>query len=386
MTPTKNNAPSFEEARNRRQKVRAAGLDPNHWYAVEHDKNIAPGKVVEVKFWKTSVALYRTERGELHAIEDRCAHRQVKLSIGQVAGDRLVCGYHGWAYDGAGKLADVPHELFGRKLPNCKLRTYPLRVRYGLIWIFFGDPERAVEVPMPEIPELEGAEPWPLVTIDNTWSAHHSIIIDNVSDFTHAFLHRKYRPFSDAKLTKLEAAGDKVSLSYDSHIGGGKVTGLFVDRSAVNTNAIDLCYDYPYQWSNTGGSIKHFLSLLPIDERTTRAFFLFYFRSFKVPFLPVTIPRRITEPLLEAAKLLHIGPLLDQDGWACSAEQEGYERHFDAPLMELNPAVDAFQRLTIRKWEEHLAREAQRKPRRAGGLPVVREDEAAPAAEAAEGA
>jgi len=24
--------PSFEDAKNRRQRVRAAGMDPNHWY------------------------------------------------------------------------------------------------------------------------------------------------------------------------------------------------------------------------------------------------------------------------------------------------------------------------------------------------------------------
>jgi hypothetical protein len=34
----------------------------------------------------------------------------------------------------------------------------------------------------------------------------------------------------------------------------------------------------------------------------------------------------------------------------------GYESHYDAPLAEFNPAVNLFQQLTIRKWEEHLAR------------------------------
>ena len=46
---------------------------------------------------------------------------------------------------------------------------------------------------------------------------------------------------------------------------------------------MDLCYEYPYQWSNTGGKIKHWCFFLPIDARTTRVFFLFYFESFKIP-------------------------------------------------------------------------------------------------------
>ena len=35
----------FESARNLRQKTRAAGLDPDYWYAVEQDKKLAPGQV-----------------------------------------------------------------------------------------------------------------------------------------------------------------------------------------------------------------------------------------------------------------------------------------------------------------------------------------------------
>uniref|UniRef100_A0A832H3M3 Uncharacterized protein n=1 Tax=Oscillatoriales cyanobacterium SpSt-402 TaxID=2282168 RepID=A0A832H3M3_9CYAN len=43
-----------------------------------------------------------------------------------------------------------------------------------------------------------------------------------------------------------------------------------------------------------------------------------------------------------------------QDGVAVEAEQVGYERHFEAPVIELNPAVLLFQKLTIKKWEEFL--------------------------------
>jgi phenylpropionate dioxygenase-like ring-hydroxylating dioxygenase large terminal subunit len=348
--------PSFEDAKNKRQKVRAAGLDPNHWYAVEHGRAVKKNQVIEVTFWGTSVAVFRDDRGTVHAIENRCAHRQLKLSVGNVERGRLVCSYHGWEYDGEGKLAHVPHDLFGHKLPNCKLKSYAVRVRYGLIWVFFGDPERAWSVPMPEIPELEGKDAWACVPVDFTWRAHHSMIIDNVSDFTHAYLHRKYQPFSqDAKLTSLEPSADKVSLAYETKVGNGKISGLFVDRSRVDTSSMKLCYEYPYQWSNTGDQIKHWLFVLPIDGRTTRAFFLFYFKEFKVPFLPLHVPRRVMEPLLTVSNKLLIEPLLQQDGVAVEAEQEGWERHYDEPVAELSPAIHAFQALTIKKWEEHLA-------------------------------
>jgi len=347
--------PSFEQAKNRRQKVRAAGLDPNYWYPVEYSKALRPGQVQEVVFWRRSVAVFRGEDGKVRAVDNRCAHRQLKLSIGHVKGCNLVCQYHGWEYDGAGKLCKVPHELFGKGLPNITLRHYPAQERYGLVWVFFGDPARAGDVPLPHIPELEGPKPWAKLLVDFTWNAHHSMIIDNVSDFTHAYLHRRFKPFTDSKLTDLRVEGDCVHVAYDTEVAAGPLMRIFVDRKSTNTNAMKLCYQYPYQWSDTDGKIKDWCFCLPIDETTTRAFFLFYFDGFKIPFLPLKMPRQAMEPVLGIAKEVVFKPLLAEDGVACEAEQQGYNDHWNAPIAELNPAVHEFQALTIRKWEAYLA-------------------------------
>ena len=272
--------PTFEDAKTKLEKVRSAGLDPNHWYAVLLSKNLQKGAVKPVTFWGDSVAVYRDDRGLLHAIEDRCAHRHVPLSFGVVEGDRLRCQYHGWSYDKSGRLAEVPHDLFGMKMPQCRVRAYPIKERYGLIWVFFGDADRANEVSMPEIPELEGDDRWACVPLDVTWRAHHSMILDNVSDFTHEFLHRKYKPFSDAKLLSLETNERGVFVEYDTKVGMGGLAAHFIDRRAVDTNSMKLGYEYPYQWSNTDDQIKHWLMVLPIDEVTTQSFYLFYFKNF----------------------------------------------------------------------------------------------------------
>ena len=131
--------PSFHEAKNRRQKVRAAGMNPNFWYPVEYADKLAPGQVVEVQFWGKDFALYRGTDGQLRCVENRCAHRQLKLTIGHVNGCQIVCPYHGWSYDGDGKLVDIPHELFDKKMPAIRLPDYEVRERYGLIWLFPGD-------------------------------------------------------------------------------------------------------------------------------------------------------------------------------------------------------------------------------------------------------
>lgn len=352
--------PSFENATRLRQQARAAGLDPNYWYAVEEVRRMKPGTLKEIIFWKQSIALFRSEDGSFHAVDNRCAHRQIKLTLGDVEGCRLVCAYHGWQYDGDGNVVEIPHDRYGRGFPKLQLRAYPVKLRYGLVWLFPGEPELAETQEIPSIPELEGPNPWACIPLVFKWTAHHSMVIDNVSDFTHAHLHRKYRPFEGATLTRCETVGDNVHVAYDSKVGRGRISGRFVEHDNIDTGHIDLCYQYPYQWSNTDDAIKHWLFVLPIDERTTRVFFLFYFRSLKIPYLPVRIPRVLMHWMMKVSNRMLIAPLLDQDRFAVEAEQVGYEQHWDAPPVELNPAVQAFQNVTVRKWREHLAREAGR--------------------------
>ena len=179
------------------------------------------------------------------------------------------------------------------------------------------------------------------------------MVIDNVSDFSHAHLHRKYRPFGHAELARFETIGDSVHLEYNTEVGRGRISGLFVDHKNVNTNHIELCYQYPYQWSNTGDQIKHWLFVLPIDECTTKTFFMFYFKSLKIPLIDIAIPRSVMTAFIKIANRLLIKPLLDQDRFAIEAEQLSYEKHWNAAPVELNPAVRAFQQLTIRKWEAY---------------------------------
>ncbi|MCY4170005.1 MAG: Rieske 2Fe-2S domain-containing protein [Bacteroidetes bacterium] len=358
VIPTVAEPPSFEEGGTLRQQARASGMDPDYWYAVEEVRNMKPGTSKEVIFWKRSIALFRTKDGSFRAIENRCLHRQIKLTLGEVEGCELVCAYHGWKYNGEGRVTEIP-DLFGRKkVPKLAVRNYPVQVRYGLVWVFPGDPKLADSRHIPDIPELEGPKRWSCVPISFECSAHHSMIIDNVSDFSHAYLHRRFRPFVGAELVRFETVGDDVHLSYNTKVGRGKISSHFVDHDQIDTNHMDLCFKYPYQWSNTDEQIKHWLFVLPIDESRSRTFFLFYFKSLKIPYTPIRIPRWAMEMVLKIANRRLIGPLLTEDQFAMEAEQDGYQKFWGAPPIEVNPVVRAFQKVTVRKWREHLDREA----------------------------
>ena len=108
-----------------------------------------------------------------------CAHRGVKLSRGFVEGCNLRCVYHGWTYAPDGKLCKIDHELFGKTFPSVKLRTFPVEVRYGLIWVFFGDPKLSKQRHVPQIPELETKQPWICISRACVWKAHPTMIVNN---------------------------------------------------------------------------------------------------------------------------------------------------------------------------------------------------------------
>jgi 4beta-methylsterol monooxygenase len=357
MTPhDRRNVPDYAHARTRRQKQRAAGLHPDYWYPVLWSHELASEQVREVVYWGRSLAVYRGSDGRARALENRCAHRQLKLSLGQVEGCRLSCSYHGWKYDESGKCVLIQHSLFGHKMPNAKVEAFPVQERYGVVWVFPGDPAVASSRALPEIPEWADDSAWGKLSIDFTWTAHHSIIIDNTCDFTHAYLHRTRKPFTHAELTNLATDGDHVTLAYDTQVGQGRISKFFVNRMTTDTNSMRLGYAYPYQWSSTDEKIKHWCFVLPIDERTTRVFFLFYFspQMLKIPLFSGLPPRPTIGAIMPIVKRWLVRPLLDEDGVAVEAEQAGYEAHFDRPVPDLNPVVHAFQELTVRKWEEYL--------------------------------
>lgn len=351
--------PGYAAAKTKRQKQRAAGLHPDYWYPALWSNELKNGDVKEVVFWKQSIAIYRGADGVVRALEDRCAHRQLKLSMGNVEDCRITCAYHGWSYEGSGKCTGISHSLFGHKMPNVKVRPFPVIEKYGVIFIFPGNAELAKTRSVPEIPEWDEASGWGKISTGFTWGAHHSIIIDNTCDFTHAYLHRNKRPFTYAELKNLKAEGDTVELEYDTKVGDGVMQRMFVNRSKTNVDAMKLGYQYPYQWSSTDDKIKHWCFVLPIDERTSRAFFLFYFspEMMKVPGLPLAMPKFLVNAVMPIAKRLLVDPLLSEDEVAVEAEQLGYEQHWDQPVPDLNPVLHAFMALTVRKWDEYIESE-----------------------------
>jgi phenylpropionate dioxygenase-like ring-hydroxylating dioxygenase large terminal subunit len=86
-----------------------------------------------------TLLLFRDAAGKAKALFDRCAHRGMALSQGRVVGDRIECPYHGWQYDGAGKVCAVPALRAGEALPEPrKMRAFAVAESDQHLWVWIG--------------------------------------------------------------------------------------------------------------------------------------------------------------------------------------------------------------------------------------------------------
>src|SRR6202046_1900510 len=101
----------------RTEDLRRVGINPDFWYPVALSADVRRGKTFAARFAGQRIALYRGAGGTLYALEDRCAHRQVPLSMGVVEGEALRCCYHAWAYRGDGRISQIPYLPKGAPRP-----------------------------------------------------------------------------------------------------------------------------------------------------------------------------------------------------------------------------------------------------------------------------
>src|ERR1700738_341311 len=94
----------------------------HYWWAVARSEDVGPAPV-SAPILGDAVALWRTAEG-VHALRDRCAHREAPLSRGRGTADGgLQCAYHGWVYDGGGCCVAVPSQGRGRAKVGAKARV-----------------------------------------------------------------------------------------------------------------------------------------------------------------------------------------------------------------------------------------------------------------------
>jgi len=119
------------------------------WYplAVVADMDIT--RPMRLELLGENLVAWKDAKGAWCVFEDRCPHRNAPLSEGRVEDDgTLLCSYHGWRFDGLGRVAAIPQVSAAefprlREHPRACAAVRPCQVRHGLLWVWGKSSENA---------------------------------------------------------------------------------------------------------------------------------------------------------------------------------------------------------------------------------------------------
>jgi len=160
----------------------------NGWYAAlwSHELKETP---VAKTFLGEKVVLFRGAGGRAGALEDRCCHRAAPLSLGEVSGDYLACGYHGLKFDANGLCVEVPGQ--DHVPPGARVRSYPVHEKWNVVWIWMGEVAKSDVAKIPDMAWLSDPK-WTTTPGRLYVKSNYQFIIDNLLDLTHvAHVHKK---------------------------------------------------------------------------------------------------------------------------------------------------------------------------------------------------
>lgn len=161
----------------------------NQWYVAAYSTEIRSALLARTILGEPLV-LYRTRAGQPAALADRCVHRHFPLSASQLAGDTIVCGYHGFSYGPDGRCVAVPGQ---QRIPRtARVSAYPVAEQDSLVWVWIGDPGRADTTLIPRAPWLDD-EGYTTVRGMEPLAARYELLVDNLLDLSHeTYLHGGY--------------------------------------------------------------------------------------------------------------------------------------------------------------------------------------------------
>src|SRR5262245_58096099 len=138
----------------------------DHWHPVLKSNELR-NKPVAIQLGGHGIVLYRTRSGTLTALADECPHRRLRLSLGEVVGEKLRCRYHGWTFDcaGRGESPGTP------KLQAC-VTAYDAAEAFGAIWV-------KSKHSTPEFPRIDAPGYLPICTLRRRALAPLELVLDN---------------------------------------------------------------------------------------------------------------------------------------------------------------------------------------------------------------
>ena len=256
----------------------------DHWQPVMLSRRLRRGPVAATVAG-VPVALFRTANGMPAAVSDMCPHRRMKLSVGEVVGDRLRCKYHGWSFDacGNGESPAAP------KMTTCTT-SYDVREAHGLVWM-------KTRASMPPFPDFDTAGYYPICTLEHSLPAPLELAVDNFNEVEHSGTVHTTFGYDLERLSEVqvqfEATDDSVRVTnagptkrinrFYAWLLGIRGGDYFHDEWTTRFSPVYSVFDH--WWASPDGTRQGmvrwrvFIFFVPQDATTTRVYSVAFAKS-----------------------------------------------------------------------------------------------------------
>jgi phenylpropionate dioxygenase-like ring-hydroxylating dioxygenase large terminal subunit len=249
----------------------------NQWYAILPSAQVKRGRITAVKRLSLELALFRTADGTLGCVADQCPHRGAALSAGKIADNCIRCPFHALHFDPSGKCTFIPANGRASQQDNSRynVRAYPVREENGIVFLWYGDAEKAAE----KLPFFHGElDGFVYSEMADQWNTHYSRAIENQLDVVHVpIVH--YNTIGRGNRTLIN--GPKVIFEDDSLITSANNE---VDEGQIPKKP-DACvikptflkFRFPNLWMNhISEKLRVVIYFAPVDAENTILYIRFY--------------------------------------------------------------------------------------------------------------
>jgi len=262
----------------------------NQWYAVMDSIQVKKQPVGVTRMGENLV-FWRDASGKVSCLYDKCIHRGVMLSKGQVIHGCLQCPFHGLEYDASGRVTVIPAN--GKNAPvteRFNVRSYPTHEAHGFIWIWWGDRAPAELKPPRFFDDID--EKFSYGTVYDPWNTHYSRAIENQLDVAHLpFVH--HNTIGRGGLTLVDGPGfqwvadDMFYVYFYNRLDDGTPPRKPDEVPVPDPDKpFKLEFIFPNLWQNhIGEDLRIVAAFVPVDDENTILYLRFYQKFMRLPLL-----------------------------------------------------------------------------------------------------